>query len=211
MNAQPSPFDPKDHWEKIYGRKGPQDVSWYQAVPATSLRLMEEYGVKPSDRVIDIGGGDSLLVDHLLARGFTDVTVLDISGTALRKARERLGHQAEHVHWVEADATCFNPGTPFDVWHDRAVFHFLTSDELAEAYLNRMADHLKPGGLLILATFSESGPEKCSGIPVKRYSEAEMTARLLRICEKIKCFTVDHVTPFHTIQNFLFCAFRKKR
>ena len=205
-----SPFDAKGHWENIYGKKGPQDVSWYQAVPLTSLRLFEEYDVKTSDRIIDVGGGDSLLVDHLLDKGHTDITVLDLSGVALRKAQERLGARAANVDWIEADATAFTASAPFDVWHDRAVFHFLTDDDQVENYLACMAEYLRPGGLLILATFSENGPEKCSGIPVKRYAEAEMTQRLQRICDRIKCFTVDHVTPFNTVQNFLFCAFRKK-
>lgn len=210
MNTPEQPASSKAHWESIYGKKGPTEVSWFQAVPTTSLRLFDEYGVQPTDRVIDVGGGDSLLVDHLLERGFTSVSVLDISGTALGKAQERLGASSHTVNWIEADATRFTVAAPFDVWHDRAVFHFLTSDEQVEAYLERVARHLRPGGLLILATFSETGPEKCSGIPVQRYSEADMVARLQRICERIKCFTVDHVTPFETVQNFLFCAFRKK-
>lgn len=210
MEPNASNFDPKRHWENIYDRKGPQDVSWFQAIPVTSLRLLDEYGARPDHSVIDVGGGDSPLVDHLLERGFTDVSVLDISGAALRKSQERLGAAADQVHWIEADATSFIPDAPFDVWHDRAVFHFLTNDAQVEAYLDRVARFLKPDGLLILATFSESGPEKCSGIPVKRYSEAAMTERLQRICERIKCFTVDHVTPFDTVQNFLFCAFRKR-
>ncbi|MEO5585389.1 MAG: class I SAM-dependent methyltransferase, partial [Flavobacteriales bacterium] len=156
-----------------------------------------------------IGGGDSLLVDHLLDRSFTDLTVLDISGKALKKAQLRLGDRAKAVEWIEASATEFEAGGPFDVWHDRAVFHFLTTDEEVELYLEKLSKYLAPGGLLILATFSENGPEKCSGIPVHRYSESEMTARLERVCNKIKCITVDHETPSQKIQNFLFCAFRK--
>lgn len=207
MTSQP--FDPKKHWEKIYDTKGPQDVSWFQAMPKVSLDLFEQYKVPTDARIIDVGGGDSLLVDHLLDRGFGDVTVLDISGSALHKAQERLGPRAAQVQWIEADATQFDAPQPFDVWHDRAVFHFLTNDEQVDAYLDRLSALLKTGGLLILSTFSENGPEKCSGIPVHRYSEAEMTKRLERLCERIKCFTVDHVTPFNTVQNFLFCAFRK--
>ena len=210
MSTPSEPFDAKRHWENIYDRKGPQDVSWFQAMPKITLQLLEQYNVPSEARIIDVGGGDSLLVDHLLEQGYTDITVLDISGTALKKAKERLGPRAEDVDWIEADATRFSASTPFDVWHDRAVFHFLTNDQAVEDYLLRMGEFLKPSGLLILATFSENGPEKCSGIPVHRYSETEMVARLHKICERIKCFTVDHVTPFDTIQNFLFCAFRKK-
>ena len=205
-----TPFDAKGHWENIYDRKGPQDVSWFQAMPKASLRLFEEYHVPHSARIIDVGGGDSLLVDHLVERGYTDISVLDISAKALEKAKERLGQRAEKVGWIEADATHFSAPAPFDVWHDRAVFHFLTDDASVDAYLERVAEFLRPGGLLILATFSENGPEKCSGINVHRYSEAEMVARLQQVCERIKCFTVDHVTPFDTVQNFLFCAFRKR-
>ncbi len=205
-----SQFDAKGHWEQVYDRKGPQDVSWFQAMPKASLRLFEEYAVPQSARIIDVGGGDSLLVDHLLERGYSAISVLDISGKALEKAKARLGPRADALSWIEADATHFTAPTPFDVWHDRAVFHFLTDDAAVDAYLERVAELLVPGGLLILATFSENGPEKCSGIPVHRYSEAEMVARLQKVCERIKCFTVDHVTPFDTVQNFLFCAFRKK-
>lgn len=202
-------FDPKAHWENIYTRKGPQDVSWYQAMPKVSLDLFAEYRVPKQARIIDVGGGDGLLVDHLLTGGYDDVTVLDISGKALEKAKERLGERAGSVQWIGSDATSFHAPAPFDVWHDRAVFHFLTSEADVDRYIDRLTQLLKPGGLLILATFSENGPEKCSGIPVHRYSEAELTARLQKVCDRIKCFTVDHVTPFHTVQNFLFCAFRK--
>lgn len=204
-----SEFDPKQHWEKIYGNKGPHEVSWFQAMPKVSLDLFAQYEVPLHARIIDVGGGDSLLVDHLLDRGYADITVLDISGAALRKAQQRLGPRGKRVQWIEADATQFDAPAPFDVWHDRAVFHFLTDEAQVDAYLERLGSLLKKGGLLILSTFSENGPEKCSGIPVHRYSETEMTMRLAKVCERIKCFTVDHVTPFNTVQNFLFCAFRK--
>lgn len=210
MNTPRAPFDPKQHWETIYARKGPQEVSWYQAVPEASLELLHDFHVPTDARIVDVGGGDSLLVDHLLQQGFSDLTVVDISGTALRKAQERLGTRASSVQWIEADATQFPSPRPFDVWHDRAVFHFLTDDAEVERYLLRLSGSLRPGGLLILATFSANGPEKCSGIPVHRYSEDELVARLQQVCDRIKCFTVDHVTPFNTVQNFLFCVFRKK-
>src|SRR5690606_21538549 len=159
-----------------------------QAMPKVSLDLFAEYRVPLNARVIDVGGGDSLLVDHLLERGHTDVSVLDISGAALTKAQERLGPKAAHVKWIEADATAFDVPEGFHVWHDRAVFHFLTDDAAIDRYLDRLQKYLKPGGLLILATFSEEGPEKCSGIAVQRYSEEEMTARLQRLCDRIRCF-----------------------
>ncbi len=205
----PNTFDPKQHWEAIYAKKDPQELSWFQAMPKVSLDLIAERHVALDARIIDVGGGDSLLVDHLLVRGYKDVTVLDISGTALFKAQQRLGAAAASVQWIEGDATRFDASTPFDVWHDRAVFHFLTTDADVDRYLERLSHLLKPGGLLILGTFSENGPEKCSGIPVHRYSEAEMVERLQHLCTRIKCFKVDHVTPFDTVQNFLFCAFRR--
>ena len=203
-------FDAKAHWQRIYEQKGSEEVSWFQPVPTVSLDLFDTYHVPPTARVIDVGGGDSLLVDHLLERGHTNVTVLDISGAALQKAQARLGTRASLVKWIEADATRFMPDGTFDVWHDRAVFHFLTEPEKVAAYLEMMAAYLAPGGLLILGTFSTNGPEKCSGIPVQRYDERLLVDRLSHLCERMKCFTVDHVTPANTAQNFLFCAFRKK-
>ncbi len=205
----PTPIDPKTHWEGIYTAKGPQDVSWFQAVPKVSLQLLDEYHIPPTARIIDIGGGDSLLVDHLLKRGHTDVSVLDISGVALNKAKARLGERASQVQWIESDATEFTPPQQFDVWHDRAVFHFLTEAHKVDAYLEQVSKFLKPGGLLILGTFSEEGPEKCSGIPVQQYDERQLVERLSPVCERMKCFKIDHVTPTDKVQNFLFCAFRK--
>lgn len=210
MRSTDGPFDAKGHWENIHRTKGLKEVSWYQAIPEVSLALLDEHQVRKDARIIDVGGGDSLLVDHLLQRSFSAITVLDISSAALAKARLRLGERSAEVEWIESDATDLTAVEPFDVWHDRAVFHFLTNDRDAERYLRRVADFLRPGGLLILGTFSDNGPEKCSGIPVHRYSEAEMVRRLQSICERIKCITVDHMTPFNTVQNFLFCAFRKR-
>ena len=138
-------FNPKAHWENIYANKGPQDVSWFQAMPKVSLDLLAEYGVRSDARIIDIGGGDSLLVDHLLDRGFTDLSVLDISGKALAKAQHRLGDRAKAVKWIEASATEFDASGSFDVWHDRAVFHFLTTDEEVELYLEKLAKYLASG------------------------------------------------------------------
>ena len=135
--------------------------------------------------------------------------MLDISGAALRKAQERLGERAAQVEWIEADATQFAPAQQFDVWHDRAVFHFLTEPEKVDAYLEILAKQLRPGGLLILGTFSDEGPEKCSGIPVQQYDERQLVERLSPVCERMKCFKRDHVTPANKVQNFLFCAFRK--
>lgn len=201
--------DRKKHWEKIYETKELKDVSWFQPVPETSLEFLNEFKVPTTAKIIDIGGGDSLLVDFLLELGYTDVTVLDISGAALERAKKRLGEKAVMVKWIEADATEFVPTTTYDFWHDRAAFHFLTGEEEITKYINTVEQHLSPQGVFVLGTFSEQGPKKCSGIEIKQYSENEMTERLKKHFEKVKCIKVDHTTPFETTQNFVFCSFRK--
>lgn len=203
-------FDRKKHWEHIYSTKGPNDVSWFQPEPATSLSLIEEAGVEKNASIIDIGGGDSLLVDRLLNLEYENITVLDISETALSKAKERLGDQAKLVKWVEADASHFIPGGKYDLWHDRAAFHFLTDDEEIQNYIRIAANHVKPGGNLIIGTFSEQGPVTCSGIEIKQYSKEGLTALFQPFFEHEKCLNVPHQTPFGTTQDFTFCRFREK-
>lgn len=199
----------KKHWENIYQTKNFTEVSWYQAKPETSLSFLKEFNVAKTAKIIDIGGGDSYLVDHLLDLGYENITVLDISEAALRKAQERLGSKAAKVNWIVADIASFEPNEQYDFWHDRAVFHFLTKESDISNYLQSIQKGLKITGVLILGTFSEQGPTKCSGIEVKQYSESTMTERLKTFFEKIKCITVDHITPFATIQNFVFCSFKK--
>ena len=203
-------FNNKDHWENIYTNKALTDVSWYEPVPETSLEIVEQAKLSKAAKIIDVGGGDSLLVDHLLEAGYTDVTVLDISANALERAKARLGEKAALVKWVVSDASTFSPVETYDFWHDRAVFHFLTEEQDIENYMAVLSAGIKPGGRLVMGTFSESGPLKCSGIPIKQYSEKSMTERLNIAFEQIRCFTVDHKTPFDTIQNFLFCSFTRK-
>jgi len=203
------PFDRKKHWEKIYETKALKDVSWFQPVPETSLDFFKEFNVPKNAKIIDVGGGDSLLVDFLLDLGYTDITVLDISAAALERAKKRLGDRAALVKWIEADATQFTPTTTYDFWHDRAAFHFLTGDEEITRYINTVQQYLSPHGVFVLGTFSEQGPKKCSGIEIKQYSEDEMTDRLKKFFEKVKCIRVEHKTPSETIQNFVFCSFRK--
>lgn len=200
----------KQHWNKIYQNKELKDVSWYQPVPETSIGFVQQFNLPLSAKIIDIGGGDSLFVDHLLGLGYTDVTVLDISEVALEKAKQRLGNKAGRVKWIVADAANFDPTEQYDFWHDRAAFHFLTSENEIDRYIRSLAKGIKPTGILVLGTFSEQGPTKCSGIEIKQYSETAMTDRLSTFFKKIKCITVDHITPFNTIQNFLFCSFSKK-
>ncbi|MCX6239499.1 MAG: class I SAM-dependent methyltransferase [Bacteroidia bacterium] len=202
-------FDRKKHWENIYHTKETNEVSWYQPNPATSLDFFQQFDIPKSARIIDIGGGDSYLVDHLFDLGYQDITVLDISESALEKAKLRLGDRANKVKWIVADAVTFKPTEKYDFWHDRAAFHFLTQEQDIENYIDNVQQSIKPNGILVIGTFSEQGPKKCSGIEIKQYSETTMTDRLKKYFEKIKCITVDHTTPSDTIQNFVFCSFRK--
>ena len=202
-------FDKKAHWDKIYQTKSLNDVSWFQPKPETSLNFFKEFNIPKEAKIMDIGGGDSLLVDHLLDLGYLHITVLDISATALERAKIRLGNRADLVKWIEADAAKFVSKEQYDFWHDRAAFHFLTSEQEIEHYLQTVQASIKPSGILVMGTFSEQGPTKCSGIEIKQYSEKSMSSLLTDYFEKIKCITVDHKTPFETIQQFIFCSFRK--
>ena len=202
-------FDRKKHWENIYQTKELKDVSWFQPTPETSLDFFNQFKVPTTAKVIDIGGGDSFLVDHLLDLGYQDISVLDISAAAIDRAKQRLGERAKNVKWIVADAATFKPTEKYDFWHDRAAFHFLTDEQEISNYLQTAQESINPTGILVIGTFSEQGPKKCSGIEIKQYSETSMTNRLKKYFDKIKCITVDHKTPFDTIQNFVFCSFRK--
>ena len=202
-------LDRKKHWEKIYQTKNFEEVSWYQKTPTTSLDIVDQIHLPKSAKIIDIGGGDSYLVDNLLDRGYKDITVLDISEQAVIRAKKRLGEKAEKVKWIIADATDFTATEKYDFWHDRAAFHFLTDENDISNYVTTVSKGVKPEGFLVIGTFSDNGPEKCSGLTVKQYSESSMNDRLKSFFKKIKCFTVDHRTPSGSIQNFLFCSFRR--
>ncbi|HNU34497.1 MAG TPA: class I SAM-dependent methyltransferase [Bacteroidia bacterium] len=202
-------LDRKEHWENIYQTKDLKDVSWYQPTPTTSLDFLKQFNIPTTAKVIDIGGGDSFLVDHLLDLGYSDITVLDISAASLDRAKLRLGDRATKVKWIVADAATFKPTEQYDFWHDRAAFHFLTQEQEITNYIDTIQKSIKPTGVLVIGTFSEQGPKKCSGIEIKQYSETTMTDRLKMFFEKVKCITVDHKTPFDTIQNFIFCSFKK--
>ncbi|MBL0744473.1 class I SAM-dependent methyltransferase [Chryseolinea lacunae] len=199
----------KDHWEKIYSTKGVNEVSWTQEVPQTSLDFIRGYNLPRNAAIIDIGGGESKLVDFLLDEGYTNITVLDISAQALAKTQMRLGERAARVRWVVSDVTEFKPEQMFDVWHDRATFHFLTTKEQIEKYIELAASFVNEKGFMAIGTFSENGPTKCSGLEIKQYSEAELEKTLRYHFKKIRCLTEDHITPFKTTQNFLFCSFKK--
>ena len=197
----------KKHWETVYETKNSDQVSWTQQVPTSSLDIIHSLGLKKNAKIIDIGGGDSKLVDFLLDEGFQNITVLDISAAALDKARHRLGKKSEKVNWIVSDITKYEPTTSFDVWHDRATFHFLTTKEKVAQYLSIARKAVK--GYLAIGTFSEHGPKKCSGLAVKQYNEKTLTKQLQNGFDKIRCITEDHITPFGTKQNFLFCSFKR--
>lgn len=197
----------KEHWEEVYTRKQPHEVSWTQEVPKTSLDFIRGFRLPPTAGIIDVGGGDSRLVDHLLDAGYRNITVLDISETALERARARLGERAGHVRWIACDITRFQPEQSYTCWHDRAAFHFLTDSKEVDDYLSTARRSVS--GYMVIGTFSEDGPRRCSMLDVRQYSEAELQERLQDGFQKIRCVTEDHVTPFDTRQNFLFCSFRR--
>jgi SAM-dependent methyltransferase len=196
-----------EHWQNIYAQKQPNEVSWTQDVPKTSLDFINGFMLPKDAAIIDIGGGDSKLVDFLLEAGYTNLTVLDISQHALDRAKKRLGVNADRVKWIVSDITQFKPAEKYDVWHDRAVFHFLTTEDEVQQYISIAQQAVT--NFMVIGTFSESGPEKCSGLNIKQYNEAALSLILRQYFDKLKCFTEDHVTPFDTVQNFLFCSFRK--
>jgi cyclopropane fatty-acyl-phospholipid synthase-like methyltransferase len=198
----------KKHWETVYETKNPNQVSWTQEIPKTSLNLIHSFNTNKNAKIIDIGGGDSKLVDFLLDEGFQNITVLDISQKAIEKAQLRLGEKAKKVNWIVSNITDFKPTTQYDIWHDRAAFHFLTSQEQINKYLeivkNAVSEHL------IMGTFSENGPLKCSGLEIKQYSKETITELFQNEFQVLECFTEDHLTPFDTTQNFIFCSFKKR-
>ncbi len=199
----------KEHWEKVYNTKKITEVSWYQATPRVSLDFITELNIPKDAAIIDVGGGDSYFVDHLLKLGYTDITVLDISEAAINRAKERLGREAEKINWIIADVINLSIDKKFDFWHDRAAFHFLTTENEVQKYLSVAEKHISEKGKMVIGTFSTTGPEKCSGLPVKQYSESTLSDQLKKWFRKIKCITEDHITPFNTVQNFLFCSFNK--
>ena len=199
----------QNHWDKIYSTKQPNEVSWTQDIPKTSLDFVHNAKLDKTANIIDIGGGDSKLVDFLLDEGYENVSVLDISEQALTRAKLRLGDKASKVNWIVSNITDFHPTTSFDFWHDRAAFHFLTTEPEVVKYLSTARQAVKENGFVTIGTFSKDGPKKCSGLDIKQYSEETLTTELENGFEKIKCVTEDHTTPFNTTQNFLFCSFKR--
>ncbi|MDT7827478.1 class I SAM-dependent methyltransferase [Pricia sp. S334] len=198
----------KNHWEDVYKTKSPNEVSWTQEVPKISLDFIRSFEVDKTAKIIDIGGGDSKFVDFLLDEGYENITVLDISAKSLEKSQKRLGDKAKNVTWLTSDVTEFEPDTTYDVWHDRATFHFLTQPEEVAKYIAIATRAVS--SFLTVGTFSENGPEKCSGLEIRQYSEEKLTTAFKGGFDKIRCVAEDHATPFGTEQNFLFCGFRKR-
>jgi trans-aconitate methyltransferase len=199
-----------DHWEAVYTGKAEDQVSWFQQTPAVSLELIVLTGATGSSGIIDIGGGASRLADCLVSQGYEDVTVLDLSSAALARARSRLENNPNRVRWIEADVTAWEPSRDYDVWHDRAAFHFLVLTEDQAAYVARLRRALRPGGHAIIGTFAPDGPERCSGLAVRRYDATELAATLGSGFTLVDTRRHEHVTPWGATQRFQFSTFRRE-
>ena len=202
--------DLKSHWEHIYQTKKLEEVSWYQPKPITSLKYIEALNLSKDAKILDVGGGDSFLVDFLLNLGYNNISVLDISEKALLRAKRRLGEDADKVNWIVSDAAEFKSNDKYDLWHDRAAFHFLNENSKKEAYLKNLENSLAPGAYVIIGTFSENGPKKCSGIEISQYSKEALSDLFDKeLYEELGCEHIDHITPSGSVQNFSFCRFKR--
>ncbi|MEO5857941.1 MAG: class I SAM-dependent methyltransferase [Pyrinomonadaceae bacterium] len=203
-------MDKQQHWETVYQTKARNEVSWFREHLDTSLRMIQNTGVGKDTAIIDVGGGNSNLVDDLLERGFVDVSVLDISESAIADSRDRLGEKADEAYWITADITAIDlPQSKYDLWHDRAVFHFLTDEEDRRKYVELVMRSLKPGGHIIVASFGLEGPERCSGLDVVRYSPETMHHEFGNTFKLVESVGETHNTPFGTTQDFVYCYCRK--
>ncbi len=197
------------HWNRVYTSKGEREVSWFEPQPTISLEMLDAAGMTASTCVLDVGGGDSRLVDALTARGLRCLAVLDVSGAALARARARLGLAASIPTWIEADVTSDWTVQPMDIWHDRAVFHFLTAPADRAAYKRHLLEVLRPGGRAIIATFGPDGPEKCSNLPVQRYTPEALPAELGPPFELVETRSHVHTTPWGSAQSFQYSHLRR--
>ncbi|MCF6130153.1 class I SAM-dependent methyltransferase [Flavobacterium sp. AS60] len=200
----------KEHWENVFSTKTEKEVSWYQESPKTSLNYFHKLNIPKDAKIIDIGGGDSYLIDALLDLGYTNLTLLDISAGAIERIKKRLGDKATQVTFIVSDVLDFKPDTTYDFWHDRASFHFLTEPIQIAEYAAIVASAVAKNGNLVIGTFSVNGPMKCSGLDITQYDEAKLKAVFEKDFDLIESFTEDHKTPFNTTQNFIFCNFKKK-
>lgn len=203
--------DLKDHWDKIYYSRTPDEMSWTQGYPDISMKLLKLSGVTKTAKIIDIGGGNGTFVSHLLKKGFQNLTVVDISKEAIEKTKTLMGPLADKIEWIVSDILDFVPTKSYDYWHDRATFHFLTEQNEIDRYIEIVNKAISLSGFLSIGTFSTAGPTKCSGLEIKQYSEKTLTATLNDNFEKVKCLTEDHLTPKKSVQNFLFCLLKCKR
>jgi 2-polyprenyl-3-methyl-5-hydroxy-6-metoxy-1,4-benzoquinol methylase len=198
------------HWERVYGQRREDEVSWFQARPGTSLDLIARTGAGLDARIVDVGGGASRLVDALVEAGYRDVVVLDLASAALERAKARLGASAARASWVQRDVAGWAPDAPFDVWHDRAVFHFMVTPEERQAYRATLMRALKPGGQAIIATFASDGPERCSGLPVRRYEPEQLAAELGDGFQLVERLREEHLTPGGKMQRFQFSRLQRR-
>jgi len=200
----------KEHWEKVFATKKENEVSWYQPYPETSVTLLEYCHLPADANVIDAGGGNSRFIDALIQKGYKNIYLLDISSNAIGHTKERLRTDADRVNWVESDVTEYKPHVQFDLWHDRASFHFLTTEERIRKYVSIVEKAVRWNGYLVIGTFSDEGPKKCSGLDVKQYSESALTEIFKDKYKPVKILRDNHRTPSGSNQNFLFCCFQKK-
>lgn len=197
----------KSHWEKIYSEKSPQEVSWTQEIPETSIEFFKDFKLSKTSPIIDIGGGESKFVDYLLEEGYQNISVLDISENAIKRAKDRLGEKSKNIEWIICDINDFNPKKKYVLWHDRAVFHFLTSN----IEINRYVEKVKLNSEnFIVGTFSTSGPKKCSGLEITQYDKNQLSKLFEDSMAIKKVEYINHTTPFETTQNFIFCSFSAK-
>jgi trans-aconitate methyltransferase len=201
----------QQHWNEVYQTRKTDNVSWYQARPEMSLSLIDACGLAPDAPVIDVGGGASVLADCLLEAGFTSLAVLDISGVALAHVRTRLGNRAHSVAWLESDVTSFRPAQRYALWHDRAVFHFLTAADDRRLYLDTLRQSLEPEGHVIIATFASDGPEKCSGLDTRRYDDSMMQSEFGPEFRLMETRRETHITPWQSEQRFIYFRFQRQR
>ena len=197
----------RSHWEKIYLEKSSQEVSWTQDVPETSIEFFNDFKLSKTSPIIDVGGGESKFVDYLLEEGYQDISVLDISENAIKRAKDRLGKKSKNIKWIVCDINDFKPKKKYALWHDRAVFHFLTSDIDINKYVENVKLYSEN---FIVGTFSTSGPKKCSGLDITQYNKSLLSKLFEEFMVIKKIEHINHITPFETTQNFIFCSFSAK-